>query len=200
VLDMTNLIGIDQSIAHTVVCTASGPKRIDTAPQDFSHETARLQHISEHFAEAVAPIAPGWAYIEGYGFGTDMAHTLGELGGQLKLELYGLGWVIVVVPPSTLKKFTSGSGATKKDGMRMHVLKRWGYESVDDNDSDAFALRAFGEMHQRHLRGEHVTKADAASCAAVLTYYPAHLAHLQPAKVKKARKKKRAPDLAEAAE
>jgi crossover junction endodeoxyribonuclease RuvC len=197
---MTSIIGIDQSIEHTVVHTASGPFRIDTDPKDFIHGTARLQHISEHFADCIGPIAPGWAYIEGYAFSRQMAHMLGELGGQLKLELYGLGWVIVVVPPSTLKKFVTGKGTSDKAVMMRDVLKHWKYEAVDDNDSDAFSLRMFGEMHQRHLRGEHVTKADAASCAAVLTYYPSHLAHLQPAKVKKARKKKRAHDVAEAAE
>jgi Holliday junction resolvasome RuvABC endonuclease subunit len=146
------VIGVDPSLTCTAV-RGDLSRLIRTKPADFEHKLERLHFVGQRFAE-VLPDSPGWAYVEGYGFNTQQAHSLGELGYAIKQVLYLRGWTIVLVPPATLKKFTTGKGNVEKDGVRMHVLKRWGYESSDNNDADAYALRRFGEAHQLFLAGE----------------------------------------------
>jgi crossover junction endodeoxyribonuclease RuvC len=89
--------------------------------------------------------------IEGYSaaskFGREQA---GELGAIVKLAIYDyydrpdnhpddLRYP-TVVQPSSLKKFTTGNGAAKKNNMLLAVYKKWGFETSDDNLADAFAL------------------------------------------------------------
>lgn len=46
----------------------------------------------------------------------------------------------IMVVGSTLKKFVSGKGTGHKSAMMMHVLRKWGYESANDNIADAYGL------------------------------------------------------------
>lgn len=193
------IIGVDPSLSHTAIHGPFGARGIETSPKNYAHPIARLVHIGEEFDRVIelalrhaAGNSAGFAYVEGYGFGTQMAHALGELGGMLRMQLYERGWTIVLVPPSTLKKFVTGSGAAEKDRMMVEILDRWKYKATDNNDADAYALLRFGIEHQRHMHGEHVTKVSAECFAKVETWYPAHLAHLQATKAPKQRKKKAA--------
>lgn len=160
------IIGIDQSLSHTVVHVPCGvgsgvldvracrSVSIKTEKKGFAHPVARLHHILFSFQDVLDTLQldrcghAGLAYIEGYGFASQMAHALGELGGALKLALYEYGWTIVNVPPSTLKKFVTGKGNAEKDTMMLECFKRWGYSATDNNDCDAYCLRQFGLAHQ----------------------------------------------------
>ena len=147
-----NVIGVDQSVSHTAIHHASGRESIQTKPKDYIHKLSRLSFIAARFENIVAPMEPGVAYVEGYGFAAQQAHTLGEVGGALQLILYQLGWRVVLVPPTVLKKFITGKGNTEKDGMRMKAAVRFGYESIDNNDCDAFCLRVFGLTREATLQ------------------------------------------------
>jgi Holliday junction resolvasome RuvABC endonuclease subunit len=76
-------------------------------------------------------------YANGAKFGREKA---GELGGLVKAFLWKAQHIPLVVPPTSLKKFATGSGAAKKDNILMHVYKRWGAEFADNNLADAFVL------------------------------------------------------------
>lgn len=45
-----------------------------------------------------------------------------------------------LIPPSTLKKYATGKGNSKKQEMLLQMYKRWGVEFTDDNAADAYAL------------------------------------------------------------
>lgn len=84
--------------------------------------------------------------IEGYSFGSrnSQAHSLGELGGVIRLACATAGHTMVRVPPGTLKKFVTGKGNATKPEMAVGLFKRWGIEKADDNEADAAALALYG--------------------------------------------------------
>jgi Holliday junction resolvasome RuvABC endonuclease subunit len=84
--------------------------------------------------------------MEGYAFGTTMAHMSGELGAIVKLvcynELDGFeGKYPYIIPPTTLKKYITGKGTgVQKNQILLNVYKKWGVEFNDDNAADSYAL------------------------------------------------------------
>lgn len=82
--------------------------------------------------------------MEGYANGSKFGRELaGELGYAVKrfLRVYHPQRLVpTVVPPTSVKKFASGSGTAKKNEMLLAVFKRWGMEYKDDNLADAFVL------------------------------------------------------------
>lgn len=97
--------------------------------------------------------------IEGYGFGCkgNAIFNLGELGGILRVMLYEEGYGYIDVPPTSLKKFITGKGTSKKEVMLERVFRRWGIGSEvlhDNNQVDAFSLAKFGEAYHRWRIGE----------------------------------------------
>lgn len=102
------------------------------------------QHNGEHLV----------FYIEAPAFGAapktgSHLYELGWLMCELKRyeDVYSPKIRVVEVPPTTLKKFASGKGNTKKDEMKLAVYKRFGVEFDDDPGCDklfAFLLHKFG--------------------------------------------------------
>ena len=177
---MRPLLGIDPSLTHTaghwartqeaVVMGWLSTFAVKSDPKHYAHRIARLRDLRGRLLESLQTLTdkhgPGDAFVEGYSFGArNEREKLGEWGGVLRVALLELGWDIVEVPPSTLKKFVTGKGHTEKDGMRMEVLKRWGYESTDNNDCDAYALLRIGYAWQRWSAGDPTTKAVGDLCA-----------------------------------
>lgn len=75
------------------------------------------------------------------------AHGAGITGmvhGAVRLRL--LDWAIpyVLVPPASLKKYATGKGNASKADMAVALYKRAGLELADDNQVDAWWLRALG--------------------------------------------------------
>lgn len=84
---------------------------------------------------------------EGYSFASKgrSVFNLGELGGCIDLTLYRSEIPNLVsyyvLPPTVVKKFCLGSGATKKDsGYLLKVYNKYGIEFDDDNQADAFMI------------------------------------------------------------
>jgi hypothetical protein len=84
--------------------------------------------------------------MEGYAFGTTMAHMLGELGAVVKLTCYEEldkfeGKYPYIIPPTTLKKYITGKGTgVQKNQILLNVYTKWGVEFNDDNAADSYAL------------------------------------------------------------
>jgi crossover junction endodeoxyribonuclease RuvC len=58
----------------------------------------------------------------------------------IRAELIRNGYTYIDVPPTSVKKFATGKGNTKKDEMVLPIYKKWGFEHASDNVRDAFVL------------------------------------------------------------
>lgn len=99
----------------------------------------------EVFDEVLVALAPELVVFEGYAFvrKNTIRQTI-EVGTCLRLACRRRNVPILEVAPLQLKKFVTGLGKGKKDMMRLHVFKRWGYENDCDDIVDAFALAQVG--------------------------------------------------------
>jgi crossover junction endodeoxyribonuclease RuvC len=87
--------------------------------------------------------------IEGYSFASrnSQAHSIGELGGVVKLMLWKNGIEYVDVPPTVRAKFATGKGNAGKSEVVSSVSARtgifWSGKGADDM-CDAFVLEEMG--------------------------------------------------------
>lgn len=93
------------------------------------------------------------------------APSFGSVG-----HLYEVGWLmceiyraasmmratVIEVSPSTLKKFASGKGNTKKDEMKLKVFRKWGIEFEKDPGADKLFAYCLWRYGMAMLAGEIV--------------------------------------------
>lgn len=84
--------------------------------------------------------------IEGYAFGAKGASgiNLGELGGVIRVGFYDEKIPYIEIPPTQLKKFITGKGTAPKEIMLKEVLKRYAFDTDDNNVADAYSLMQLG--------------------------------------------------------
>lgn len=154
------VIGIDPSLRATAVCVL----RLNEEPRVLSLGSESLgTNVNSRiyrFEELVKDIDTATfqlrglghqefvAFIEGYSHASKFNSAfLGEFGGLLRAMLTNRCDTVVEVPPQSLKKFVTGKGNAEKSAMMMHVLKRWGHTSENDDCADAFALAKLGQAY-----------------------------------------------------
>lgn len=167
------VVGIDQSLSCTGVAvlhrTAEGVvTHTAHAIVPTKRGLLRLIEIESVLAD-LTPKDTQLVIMEGYAFGARGAvFSLGELGGIIKRAVFKADIRMLICPPSTLKKFVTGSGIAPKNKMMLGVYKKWGVEFETDDEADAYALARVGEAVLLHESGAKMSKADAQICKAVL--------------------------------
>lgn len=80
--------------------------------------------------------------IEGFSYGSRGAgvSTQYGVGWLIRSDLFRSGQNYYEVSPSSVKKFATGKGNTKKDEMVLPIYKKWGFEHSSDNVRDAYVL------------------------------------------------------------
>lgn len=138
-----NVLAFDLSLTATGVAHPDGT--VDTLGPPFTTDepAERLGWIRDQvMVRALAGV--DLVVLEGFSYGSK---------GSSIDQIYGLGWMIrlslrdhgveyVTVPPSSVKKYATGTGQAKKPDMRMELFKRIGVDEKDDNKVDALWLRA----------------------------------------------------------
>jgi crossover junction endodeoxyribonuclease RuvC len=148
------VVGVDLSLVSTGVawepdCT----RRIQTKPGSWATEDDRLEHIVEMVAEVVreadAPDRAGGTLvvIEGlsYGQASGSAFTRAGLHYLVRARVRAAGHRFVVVPPTTLKRFVTGSGGASKAEMVSTMSRRVGRLLASDDIADALGLLWLGQ-------------------------------------------------------
>lgn len=106
----------------------------------------RLQLIAQEVGRTLDAWKPELVVIEAYAFGNkNSLVTLVECGTIVRVELFKRRLRWIEVPPTVLKKWTTGSGVAKKPQMAASVKTRWGYASPSDDIIDAVALAKMAE-------------------------------------------------------
>lgn len=143
-----DVLGVDLSLAATGVVTADGVRSTLTPPTKDT--TDRLEWFYRQFYALVADLdvlgtilmveAP---FVAGPARGSSTL-DLGMLHGVFRLATRRFVRRIVWVPPSTLKMYATGRGNATKPDMRVELVKRLELDIKDDNQVDAWWLRAMG--------------------------------------------------------
>ena len=140
------VISLDLSMTATGLCDAEG----NTFTVKTKHVgDLRLLAIVEGVRNIIgigkgylgAPLAE-LAVIEDLPTHAHGAGITGMVHGAVRSELMRLHVPYVLVTPASLKKWTTGKGNADKVAMAVAVLKRFGRDFPNDNECDAWALRA----------------------------------------------------------
>jgi Holliday junction resolvasome RuvABC endonuclease subunit len=110
---------------------------------------ARLKWLMDNVAAEVTRHQSQLALIEGYSFASanSHAHSLGELGGVVRLGLAMIGVPMATAAPGCWKKALTGNGAPKGKGViSLELFKRYGVEIVQDDMADATSLAVVAAM------------------------------------------------------
>lgn len=139
------IAGIDLSLTSTGIC-------IDGSSQIISlnlRGAERLSTIAHKIIDICITNNVGLVVIEGYSYASQnsRAHSIGELGGCVRMLLWENNIPFVDVPPSIRAKFASGKGNSSKAIVIESVKKITGI-SFDgkgaDDCCDAFVLEQIG--------------------------------------------------------
>ena len=154
------IIGLDLSLTHSgfailqedgkvLVSGVIKSKPCGDKPID---ETKRIKKIIEDLCSKIddnlaMKEKPVLVVIEGLAFMARNSTALVQLSGLnylIRSILVDNEWPFLIVAPTTLKKFITGSGKGDKNQMMMHVYKNYGFEALDDNECDAYSLAVCG--------------------------------------------------------
>lgn len=146
------VVGLDPSLTGFGVCEYAVGRAHATqrwAPKGMT-DIERLAHFYERVHALLVWSKPRAVAIEGYAFdagkGKSRAHSLGELGGVVRLALRNYSVVqhhppkVLVVPPTVLKKFVTDNGNAPKELMLLKTYKVWGAEFTNSDECDAYGL------------------------------------------------------------
>lgn len=167
---MSLVMGIDPSLRSTGIAFRRDNEVVSfrVCPTKLSG-LKRLQVIRDEVSRFITFASPDIVCIEGYALGfrgaSNTLFGLGELGGVLRLMIAERGLPQVVVPPTSLKLYATGSGSAKKDAMRSALLEQHNIVLRNDDQVDAVWLMFLGEsycsrLHLPRIRtGSHRHKA-----------------------------------------
>ena len=139
------VIGLDLSLTSTGVAVGDSQYTISSKLSGVE----RLDEISRSVAAFVSGISEPAVVLEGYSFGSrnSQSHSIGELGGVVKLTLWRIGVPMVIVPPTARAKFATGRGNASKSEVVSAVSARtgivWSGKGADDK-CDAWLLQEIG--------------------------------------------------------
>ena len=149
-------IGLDLSLTSTGF--ACGEIRSAVAVKTKGPE--RLVQVTEAILDLATAIdGDKVCIIEGYAFASrnSQAHSIGELGGVVRVELWKRDIPYVEVPPTVRAKFATGKGNASKGEVLSAVSARTGITWVGkgaDDICDAFVLEEMGLTYLKRQRYE----------------------------------------------
>jgi Holliday junction resolvasome RuvABC endonuclease subunit len=135
------VMGLDLSLTSTGYSVAG-----TTGVISSSHKgPERLIELRNTFVDLLVSESVSIVAIEGYSFASrnSQAHSIGELGGVIRVELFSREIPFVVIPPTCRAKFATGRGNASKNEVISSVSAKtgliWSNPGADDR-CDAWLL------------------------------------------------------------
>lgn len=141
-------VGIDPATCTGMALVGDAEDRGKTVEVPEERGYLRLQLIANDVAQTLQVWQPAFVAIEGYAYCRNIGTfiKLVEIGTMIRGVLYSLCIPWVEVPPTVLKKWTTGHGNAKKSQMAVSVKQRWRYHSHSHDIVDAFALAQMAQL------------------------------------------------------
>jgi len=143
-----NVAGIDLSLTSTGYSINGDTGVISTAAKGAE----RLSYISSTILGLCRDFDISVAIIEGYSFASrnSQAHSIGELGGAVRMRLWESNIAYVDVPPTCRAKFATGKGNASKHEVISSISAKtgivWSGAGSDDR-CDAWVLEQMALTH-----------------------------------------------------
>ncbi len=139
------VLGLDPSASFgIVVLDIEYENVVTTFSSDYTSKSKgmeRLGDIAAHILKVVEKYEPELIGLEGFSYGSKFNHEfMYGVGTIVRYFLWQQGYDYQLVPPSTLKKFVTGKGNSKKAMILKEVYKLWHFDATTDNEADAFAI------------------------------------------------------------
>lgn len=139
------ILGIDPSTKMGLIVLDYEQEKVTTIHQSCysskQKEMPRLGDIGGRVLEMLAEFKPDLIALEGYSYGSKFNHeAMYSIGTVIRYFLWQSEYDYQLVPPNILKKFVTGKGNSAKDLILKGVYKNWGYDTDNDNLSDAYGL------------------------------------------------------------
>jgi crossover junction endodeoxyribonuclease RuvC len=140
-----NLLGLDLSLTSTGYSLRGETGIISTKKKG----PERLSVINKMVIEVCLDKKIDCVIVEGYSFGSrnSQAHSIGELGGCVRMTLWERGIPYVEVPPTSRAKFATGKGNAGKTEVISAISSRTGKVFSGggaDDECDAWVLEQMG--------------------------------------------------------
>lgn len=135
------LIGIDLSLTSSGVSIGGMTKVLSSQEKGVD----RLCDLRGGFMSLFSEYGITHAVVEGYSFASrnSHAHSIGELGGVIRLLMHDMGIWFVEVPPTSRAKFATGRGNASKGEVISSISAKTGliFAGASGNDEcDAWVL------------------------------------------------------------
>ena len=139
------ILGLDLSLTSTGY-SLNGVTGIISTKQKGP---ARLSHVTNSVANLCLENQIECVIVEGYSFGSrnSQAHSIGELGGCVRMRLWDMGLPFVDVPPTSRAKFATGKGNAGKTEVISAISSKTGMifsGGGADDECDAWVLEQMG--------------------------------------------------------
>jgi Holliday junction resolvasome RuvABC endonuclease subunit len=170
------ILGIDPSLSATglaIIETRDGNQSCDvlhvrtikTTPREVLGD--RLGKIVAELTSVMSEYKPDAVAMEGYSMGSTFnREAMGEVGGVIKLALWGFGVDPKIWPVQSWRKAVFAEKLVK-DEVRLKTFQRYGVDLKDMNQLEAFcvAVAEFLAAHGGHRpRPKKSRKASPATC------------------------------------
>lgn len=138
-------VGIDPSLTGTGIILIDKDKEIhkqELVKTKPSMEIEERLHVIMNELVFITGIIKPHIYIEGLSYGS-MSQRMFQLAGlhyYIRTTLFLNKTKFSIIPPTTLKKWLTGKGNSKKELMILNCYKKFGVSFNDNNLCDAYCL------------------------------------------------------------
>lgn len=134
------VLGLDLSLTSSGVALPDGT--LTTIRTTRTDGDRRLAVIADTIGQSLHGV--DLAVVEDLPTHAKGSGKTGQVHGAVKVELIRAGVPYLLVTAGSLKTYATGKGTADKADMRMALYQRMGIDERDDNQVDAWWLRALG--------------------------------------------------------
>lgn len=137
-----SILAVDPSLTSTGYCYKYGDQFCVGTLKPKLRGVQRLYYLRSSIHRIIASNDFDCVVVEGYAMGATNSRVfdIGEWGGILKLISYEYVGRILVIPPTSMKKFVTGKGNASKEEVMSAVGDRWEIPFSCHDEADAIAL------------------------------------------------------------